>query len=80
MGNHEYCEECGASDFHYGRPCNPIRKATHQSEKAAIKNREKRAEAAAISTAQTLRNLGFEVEIDGIGNIKIDKYSLLPKD
>ena len=21
MGNHEYCEECGASDFHLGRTC-----------------------------------------------------------
>lgn len=23
MGNHEYCVNCGESDFHYGRKCNP---------------------------------------------------------
>ncbi len=22
MGNHEYCPDCGASDFHIGEPCN----------------------------------------------------------
>lgn len=32
MGNHEYCTECGASDFHLGRPCNPALKAKHQAE------------------------------------------------
>lgn len=23
MGNHEYCVECGANDFHLGEPCRP---------------------------------------------------------
>lgn len=32
MGNHEYCGECGASDFHYNRPCNPKTKAAFQAE------------------------------------------------
>ena len=30
MGNHEYCTECGATDFHLGRPCDPKRKAEYQ--------------------------------------------------
>jgi hypothetical protein len=23
MGNHEYCEDCGANSFHFGSPCDP---------------------------------------------------------
>jgi hypothetical protein len=29
MGNHEFCVECGASDFHYGRECDPKRNQGH---------------------------------------------------
>lgn len=31
MGNHEFCTECGESDFHHGRPCDPVKKATYQA-------------------------------------------------
>ena len=25
MGNHEFCEDCGESDFHLTRPCDPLK-------------------------------------------------------
>jgi hypothetical protein len=31
MGNHEYCGNCGESDFHYGRPCDPARVAIREA-------------------------------------------------
>jgi predicted nucleic acid-binding Zn-ribbon protein len=31
MGNHEFCTECGASDFHHGRECDPKRKAEYEA-------------------------------------------------
>jgi cell division protein FtsB len=47
MGNHEYCEGCGASDFHSGQSCAeayPERRAEKEKErkaKQAIIDREK---------------------------------------
>ena len=31
MGNHEYCVDCGESDFHWGKPCNPEKVAARQA-------------------------------------------------
>lgn len=33
MGNHEYCEDCGESDFHHHRPCDPVKLAKKKQEK-----------------------------------------------
>jgi len=30
MGNHEFCEDCGASNFHLGEECDPERKAAYE--------------------------------------------------
>ena len=30
MGNHEYCSNCGESDFHRGQPCDPAKVAARQ--------------------------------------------------
>ena len=50
MGNHEYCPDCGESDFHYERPCNPIKKA--------LMNRKKReAESAKQEQMEYLKNV-----------------------
>lgn len=27
MGNHEFCTLCHENDFHYGKPCNPTKRA-----------------------------------------------------
>lgn len=32
MGNHEYCSDCGANDFHHGRPCDLAQYAKRQRE------------------------------------------------
>lgn len=31
MGNHEFCVDCGASDFHNGEPCDPVKKFHYQN-------------------------------------------------
>ena len=35
MGNHEYCVDCGESDFHYGRDCDPKKKAAMAATEAS---------------------------------------------
>lgn len=75
MGNHEFCGECGASDFHYNRPCDPATKAKYQARQRKIERRVQQAEAAARNAAKKLRALGYEAEIDQYGDITIDKWS-----
>ncbi|MES2213684.1 MAG: hypothetical protein V4473_02490 [Patescibacteria group bacterium] len=77
MGNHEYCEECGESNFHYNRPCDPERKAKYQREIEQKKEREVRGKQAAVSALKKLKKLGYEGEIDQHGDIRISKYSLI---
>ena len=41
MGNHEYCEKCGESDFHYHRPCDPAKLLIRElEEQKELKARE----------------------------------------
>jgi hypothetical protein len=77
MGNHEYCEECGASDFHYNKPCNPERKAKFQAEQDKLYAREQQAEKAAKKAVKKLQKLGYKAKTDQYGNIVIDKWSFL---
>jgi hypothetical protein len=43
MGNHEFCTECGESDFHYGVSCNPEKRQKYQHEQLMTKGRYLRA-------------------------------------
>ena len=36
MGNHEFCTECGESDFHYGTPCDEDKKKAHKSNSTQV--------------------------------------------
>ena len=38
MGNHEFCTECGESDFHFGRSCNEKKRKEYQARKKAEKD------------------------------------------
>jgi hypothetical protein len=76
MGNHEYCDECGASDFHFGRECNPERKAKHQKEREEIRKRNENYDRLTESTIKELRNLGFKAKKNQYGNIEIARYDL----
>ena len=77
MGNHEFCTECGESNFHHHRPCDPERKMRYEEEKRKIKNRKERADQAVIKIVKKLKELGYEAEIDEYGHIIIDKWSLI---
>ncbi len=77
MGNHEYCEECGASDFHYGRDCEPTRKATFQAGLREVEERNKRATEAAKEAVIKLRGLGYKPQLDQFDNITISKHTLI---
>ncbi len=54
MGNHEYCDECGASSFHYGEPCDPERKASHQAGYVKAKRYIEQLDAGAIQLVKSL--------------------------
>jgi len=74
MGNHEFCEECSESNFHYGRPCDPDRKAKYQ----ARLQRDRQADAAAIEVVKRLKKLGYQAEIHlSSGDVLIKKHSLV---
>jgi hypothetical protein len=64
MGNHEYCTECGLSNFHYGEPCPPKAKAAHQAREAEILERTIRAERAAKALVEKLQAKGIPAKLD----------------
>lgn len=68
MGNHEYCTECGASDFHDGRPCNPDRLAKNKVQKELDDARH----ASLVSVMRSsLDKAGIPYEIDQYGNATV---------
>lgn len=72
MGNHEYCEECGANDFHMGRPCDPERLAKKKSEQAArniVKDKAiKKLEALELQLEKQGIIVGWDYSFDGEPN------------
>jgi len=54
MGNHEFCEECGESSFHSGRPCNPEKKAAVDK---ANRKREQKEQAYRVKLEALLQRL-----------------------
>jgi len=76
MGNHEYCTECGASDFHYGQPCNPKRLAKQKAHDKACADRVKRWEAAAERVCKELLARGYPAKIGNYGHVVIEKWDL----
>jgi hypothetical protein len=65
MGNHEYCEACGESDFHHGRPCDPAKKAAMSARTARC---EKRKTDAVKRMERTLAQLKIPFELDQYDN------------
>lgn len=61
MGNHEYCGECGESDFHWGRSCDPKKLAKKQQERAKQKAYERELTIAARALQKDLEKLGHRV-------------------
>jgi hypothetical protein len=65
MGNHEYCVDCGESDFHHHRPCNPKKVADRLAAKEH--NRVVREENIARMNA-FFANHGVPYTLDKFGN------------
>lgn len=76
MGNHEYCMDCGASDFHHGRPCNPERLAAEQTRQQEIKDRVKSLDKSAERVCAALVALGYPAKIGQFGHIVLEKWDL----
>ena len=74
MGNHEFCTECGESDFHWGRPCNEKKRKEQQDRRQSAKNnRIKRHE----RTLELLRALRSTLENEKDKNLINDALRTL---
>jgi len=74
MGNHEFCEDCHANDFHNGRPCNPEAKAKVDAANAAVaeRNRTDKIKAEAILTklkGRVSSDFGVRLVIDDLDTL-----------
>jgi hypothetical protein len=70
MGNHEYCIDCGESDFHHGRPCDPVKVARIKAEKEAA---NRIMENKKTNTLTRLRQAGFH-DFGRIGPVSVEVY------
>lgn len=71
MGNHEFCLECGDSDFHYHRPCNPERKKVWQEKARWEEKREKEREEKLETLKVELDKKGFYTYLSDIGLVVV---------
>lgn len=65
MGNHEFCTECHENDFHYGRPCDPEKRAKVVAAEEAAEKARKVGAKNLQRLADWLYGLGLDVEIGG---------------
>lgn len=71
MGNHEYCVDCGESDFHYHRPCDPVKVAARLKAKAEA---EARTKLEVERMQKALNKLGIEYRVNEYGNAEIHHH------
>lgn len=76
MGNHEYCVDCGESNFHYNRPCDPYKLAAMQAERAAQAKHKENGLYKLRLIQLALVNLGVASEIDTLDRLLIRYYDL----
>lgn len=62
--NREFCTACHAPSFHYGRPCDPIRKAQADMFKEQDRLKREAGELEAVRLAGKLREQGYSVLTD----------------
>jgi hypothetical protein len=79
MGNHEWCEECQSSSFHYGKPCDPVKVARVKAARDEHARLEARANEAAVKLVESLRGLGLEAQFDSWNpqHVTISKWTLV---
>lgn len=79
MGNHEYCVDCGASDFHWGRTCQeayPEGYRETQARKRKQKEKETRQREKAKQVVSRLKKLGYKAERNAYGHVQIPYWTL----
>lgn len=76
MGNHEYCSECGESDFHYNQPCDPETKRKHKLNENITEEKYQKALTKALEICEQLVRMGYAAKINSLGDVVISKWSL----
>ena len=65
MGNHEFCPDCHENDFHLHRPCDPVKVARINAEKAEAE----RIRQEGVSLMEVaLHKAGIKYKLDEYGN------------
>jgi hypothetical protein len=67
MGNHEYCTDCGANDFHHGRPCDPDRLAKKKAKEDIQNKAQADALKRLVALKEQLESQGIKVQWDWHG-------------
>lgn len=75
MGNHEYCEDCGESNFHLNRPCDPAKVAARKKQSARA---EKTKQGCINRMKSALADAGINYTLDSYGNA-IVSYTSFPE-
>lgn len=76
MGNHEFCTDCGASDYHLGSDCNPKEKAAYQAGLKAVADYATLHDSKAKKLVKKLKSQGIPAKIGAYGSIEISKWDL----
>ena len=78
MGNHEFCEDCGESDFHLHRPCDPKKVAARKAE--AKKQGEEQQQCIGKMKLE-LEKAGIKYRLDRYGNaiVSYSDFKVEPK-
>lgn len=74
MGNHEFCEKCYENDFHWGRPCDPVKVAEVQSELEKISKLAKIRKERLLDIKELLNISGFESHFNAYNELIVTGY------
>ncbi len=74
MGNHEYCVDCGESDFHLHRGCDPVKVARKQeSERVRLEQKARCID----KMVERLNAAGIPFRLDNVGRAIINPWDFL---
>lgn len=81
MGNHEYCEDCGESDFHLHWPCDPVKLAKKKREEEDWEEKKKDAKSKAKDiVGKLLDSNGIKWTQDHDGYTEVSPYQFIQKE
>jgi len=77
MGNHEWCEHCETSDFHYGYPCDPERLRVIKERKDAYKIQADKAKIELAKLTRSLEKKKIKCTHNEHGDLVIEWYQFM---